>query len=1515
MSAKPFAQHRTLPAAGDPSRSSRAINLPLLAGTIVLCAVLIPGVYVWHGFQMQRIAGALLKEADQREQDSEWHSAADYIYRYLALRPEDDAARVRLAKVYDKGAISLGHKSRSVELLYRAIGAAENTNADTRDLRLRLVERLVELQRFAEAEQQAKSSITGPDDAAAIRWLALAVYGRHTSEGLEKRVSTPASSRDDYADWLSRQPVGVVVEQALALNQGDFRLSLILVEMHRKPAGLPQAAEGGAESSLARARNAMDAVRTAHPDDPEALLACFQFFQDQDPERAAQDLARALQVAPKSPQVLLASALHSRNQAEKAERDGQGDQAASLRESALRDYRKLVDELKSANEAAHVGLGETLLAQGRRAEAIAAWKSSIQLLKTCPTLQLRLADVLTSDKQVVEAEAMLQKVDAAIRGLGATASPAARRQLVRASTFQWARLWLQRNEPARAAGLLEGILSDGEAAAEGAIWSLLAVAYSNLGEWDRAATAYEQANKASASNDLRLAAGTAWLLAGASRLAAEQYLQIQDKSSEARLAYAEAVIREQLSLAKAQRDLPLLGKVHEDLAELGGKLASSADSVAKPWRISLLRAEAELALGDNGDMARAQGYLADAESLYGNDPEFLQRVALEYEQLGAPMKADQALVKLQAAAATPDVYYLCLAKQLRMRGDSAGAKRVLQEGADKHTEYRASLDRSLALTCVEDGQFEEALKLFSLLWESKPDLSLARMAAEAALSVPVLQGEAPDLAEYHRRLDRWAAGVQVWEDRLLGLEGKDGSYWQYCRARRLVALAKSPDDPLLKEAAALQVAVQKRRPNWPKTHLLRGMVAERSARPANAIDAYEASLRLGNHHPFVYERLAHSLFQAGRVTDAYKLLDRMAEQVSGSQSLSELAMNSAARLEDFNGAEAIAKRGVASRPQDPLAWIWYGQVQLTAELKKDKPNLQQAEAAFQRAFELTAGRDIRACDALFGFFVRTGDKARAREVLGQMAAQAKFADEASKSLVLAQEYEILEDWPAAEQYYLAAKQRRADDPKVLTAVGAFYIKRGEQEKAIAELSRVVTLDPNSESPKRMLAVLLASQGGDEAWTKVRQLLGPRDGEVSHANERLRAVLLSGRGGKQDLGQARDILEKLVRDARNATPGDHLLLAWIYARESKAALGDAGEGQREQRRKLAAAREQYSQLVHADKPDAAHVAAYVDFLLNQSEWDEAASQLNALQRIEPASVRTLTLEARLLQGQGRAQELEERIGAWVRSQTSADQKQVLATAGQIFVQLKMHSQAEGYFRQLYALDSNRYSALALALAAQQDRAKTQAAIQLCLAAGTAGSSPEPVTILAAALVAAQAHGEITADLDGVMEKALANYPDQPQLLMSLANLRLLQGQNQRAEELYRRVTKLQPRDVVALNNLAAMLSGYSDDTAEAEQLINQAIGLAGEQPYLLDTKGVVLLTGGRAADAVALLERAAALDSDPRHLFHYAAALWRSNDQDRARAVWRALDRDQLREQMLTSKDQQLLDELSRNLGS
>ena len=178
-----------------------------------------------------------------------------------------------------------------------------------------------------------------------------------------------------------------------------------------------------------------------------------------------------------------------------------------------------------------------------------------------------------------------------------------------------------------------------------------------------------------------------------------------------------------------------------------------------------------------------------------------------------------------------------------------------------------------------------------------------------------------------------------------------------------------------------------------------------------------------------------------------------------------------------------------------------------------------------------------------------------------------------------------------------------------------------------------------------------------------------------------------------------------------------------------------------------------------------------------------------------------------------------------------------------------------------------------------------ALDLCREAAKSDTSSVPAKVAATALLAGKPSAEDFALAEPLLSKAVADHKDDADLLSALANVRVIQQRVDEAARLFRQVLAMKPDDVLTLSNtlsnLATVLAEDPGNRKEALQDIDHAIDIAGPQPGLLDTKGMILVLDGKPGDAVQLLEQAAASPvDDPRYHFHLAVAYDRAGSPKR-----------------------------------
>ena len=137
----------------------------------------------------------------------------------------------------------------------------------------------------------------------------------------------------------------------------------------------------------------------------------------------------------------------------------------------------------------------------------------------------------------------------------------------------------------------------------------------------------------------------------------------------------------------------------------------------------------------------------------------------------------------------------------------------------------------------------------------------------------------------------------------------------------------------------------------------------------------------------------------------------------------------------------------------------------------------------------------------------------------------------------------------------------------------------------------------------------------------------------------------------------------------------------------------------------------------------------------------------------------------------------------------------------------------------------------------------------------------------------------------LNKSLAEQPSQPDLLYEtgLAADRLQKFDA--AEQHWQKLIKIKPDHAHAYNALGYSMADRGVRLDEAQQLIDKALALMPDDPFILDSKGWVLFRKGDMQGALAALQKAFSRRQDPEIAAHLGEVLWAMGRQSDARKVW------------------------------
>ncbi len=976
---------------------------------------------------------------------------------------------------------------------------------------------------------------------------------------------------------------------------------------------------------------------------------------------------------------------------------------------------------------------------------------------------------------------------------------------------------------------------------------MLAECYERLGDVTKQHAAFSRAVALDQPDDpaesvARLGLARSLEAMGKTAEALDEYRRLAAKNPSLKPVVAGLMIRRNLELPPTQRRWP---EVEQYIDQIARETPDSPEPLALRAKVLINRIPPQV--------DRARGELEKARDLQPDQVERWLPLIRLAELEGKPEAAKTLLGQAERQLGDRVELRLARAGIVAARGGDEAPKALseLAKNLEKFPEAdRQRLQRGLAEAYSHIGDRKEARQILDRLIEQAPNNLDAQL-----LSFDLATLDA-DTATMERRIQ----GIEK-------ADKKDGILGKYSRVCLLVQKArggKAEDLAALKEARRLLAGVTSVRPNWARGALAGAEIDDLAKAPDAAITGYLQAIDLGERNPAVFRRTVALLTARGRFPEADLLMQKLLQWEQGTVAEDLLrASGTSLRVGDLGRALDLARRSAQAGPDDYRNHLWLGQV-LAALAQRSSDEAQRAEAgkAFRRATEL-GGEVPETWLGLIQYLTSTGKKADAEAAVRD---ERRHLPADLAPLALAQSYELLGERDKAAEHYDAALKIKPDDLPTLSRATDFDLAGGRVKEAESRLRRVVeSAGPRSSETatsawaRRTLAVLMAAEGDPQRSLKALEILGGPGGQASGLAEgeipiedlRARAQVLAMQPGRESRRRAIATMERILD--RGAPRGEDLfLLAKLYQAD-----GDWPK-----------ARERMRTLLAQEGKNPTYLAYFILALLRRGDPDEARIWLARVEEIDPKSPQTVELRARLLKAQGKEAEAAALLNALAK-----DDPAMMESVARLLEQIGLPDSAEPIYAQLVDLTKRPEAVLAFAEYLGR-RGRTREAIDLCDGAWKT-LPPEAVAKTSVGVLQA-AKGSVgeTPDIrrvDSRLGEALRKAPEDPKLLIPLAVLRGLQDRHDDAEAIYRGILRRDPKNVLALNNLAWLLALKFGKSAEAETMIDQAITIVGPLPAFLDTRAVIRLSLKRGAEAVEDLVEATGRNPTATGYFHLAQA--------------------------------------------
>lgn len=300
-------------------------------------------------------------------------------------------------------------------------------------------------------------------------------------------------------------------------------------------------------------------------------------------------------------------------------------------------------------------------------------------------------------------------------------------------------------------------------------------------------------------------------------------------------------------------------------------------------------------------------------------------------------------------------------------------------------------------------------------------------------------------------------------------------------------------------------------------------------------------------------------------------------------------------------------------------------------------------------------------------------------------------------------------------------------------------------------------------------------------------------------------------------------------------------------------------------------------------------AYARALISQQQNPQALAQLQKLNQETPELAPAWLFSGLLLSDMGKAEPASQALRHFVSLATSSEDQELLDGLSEAYFALAQIAQQQGQWAQADAwltklpaqTDPIKLGIRRANLLVEQGQLKQARQLLTDIPTQTPAQSRQKLLALALFL---REQKEYQAAFD-LLTQALKNGTDyelQSELALTAEKL----SQFEVMESLLREMMAVKPNDEQPLNALGFSLADRNVRLNEAQQLIEKAVALAPNDPFIRDSLAWVYYRQGNRVQALVLLESAYKARPDAEIAAHWGEVLWVVGETQQAQAIWR-----------------------------
>jgi len=491
------------------------------------------------------------------------------------------------------------------------------------------------------------------------------------------------------------------------------------------------------------------------------------------------------------------------------------------------------------------------------------------------------------------------------------------------------------------------------------------------------------------------------------------------------------------------------------------------------------------------------------------------------------------------------------------------------------------------------------------------------------------------------------------------------------------------------------------------------------------------------------------------------------------------------------------------------------------------------------------------------------------------------------------------DWQSAYATTMAVAQRERDPRLAQRAFEmAWAVKRPEEALGSARLWRI--LAPHSEeATQNYLNAIVFADHLDEARAVFEQ--GLKEAQPAMRGPMIFQIerLLS---HARDRDSAFAMLDSLLAPYADM-PEAHLALAFsAYAKSDNARAQSEAQIVIKERPDS----EQAALILAQTDPDKENALrflnkfvvahpntkelriAYARILIDQKRYKEAEQEFKTLLKSQPENLSALYMLGVLEIQTGDTKDAEHRLTAFLdilakHPNDDRDPTSALLLLAQIAEERKDNDTALKWLDQVESAEA--YIGVQIRRAEIFAKQGNLAGARKLLSELTPGDEPQQIQVVAVEAQILRDANQTRQAMD-VLAAGIKRFPENTDLLYDYAMDAEKLDQLEICETTLRKVIELSPKNQQAYNALGYTFADRNMRLDEAYTLIETALKLAPDDPFIIDSMGWVQFRRGKLKEAEELLRHAYSIRQDPEIAVHLGEVLWARGQKADAHKVWR-----------------------------